>query len=462
MQLPKGPQTPLFIQVLRWVFSPMSFMEECAQRYGDIFGIRLAKDVPPILFLSNPKDIQQILTNDTNQLEAPGEWNDLFKPLLGSYSVITLSGEEHQRQRQLLMPPIHGERMRGYGQVITDVTEKVINQYQIDQPFNIRSATQAITLRVIMQAVFGLHDSPRAKKLQHLLSELLEKGSSPLSVAFLYFPALQRDFGPINLWGEQMRLQQQVDELIYQEIQERQENPDSLRTDILSLLMDAKDAEGQSMTDVELRDELMTLLIAGHETTATALAWAMYWVHKVPAVKEKLLQELDNLGDNPDSNTIFKLPYLSAVCSETLRIYPVAMLTFARRVKTTISLGGYELPPGTPVIGSIYLTHQREDLYPQPKKFKPERFLEKQFSPYEYLPFGGGARRCLGLAFAQWEMKLALAKILSSYELELVNRREVRPKRRGLVTGPDHPIEMVIKGKRQIKPRSLERVGSAE
>ncbi|MBD2253565.1 cytochrome P450 [Nostoc parmelioides] len=456
MHLPKGPQTPVFVQVLRWVFSPMSFLEDCAKRYGDIFSIKLAKDVPPIVFLSNPKDIQQILTNDNNQLDSPGDWNDLFEPLLGKHSVITLSGAEHQRQRQLLMPPFHGERMRGYSQVITDVTEKVIGQYQIGQPFQIRSVTQAITLRVIMQAVFGLYEGSRAETLQHLLSDLLEKSSSPFSVALLYFPALRRDFGPIKFWGEQVQIQQQVDELIYEEIQERRENPDPSRTDILSLLMDARDADGQPMTDVELRDELMTLLVAGHETTATALAWAMYWIHKLPAVKARLLQELDSLGDNPDSTTIFKLPYLNAVYSETLRIYPVAMLTFARRVIETMALGGYELPPGTPVLGSIYLTHQREDLYPEPKKFKPERFLERQFSPYEYLPFGGGTRRCLGLAFAQWEMKLALAKIMTSYELELANSVEVRPKRRGLVTGPHRPIEMVIKSQRQITSRILE------
>jgi cytochrome P450 len=162
------------------------------------------------------------------------------------------------------------------------------------------------------------------------------------------------------------------------------------------------------------------------------------------------------LGDNPDPSTIFKLPYLNAVCSETLRIYPVAMLTFARVVRTPLSLGGYELEPGTGVIGSIYLTHHREDLYPEPKQFKPERFLERQFSPYEYLPFGGGARRCIGLAFAQLEMKLALAKILSTRELELVDNSEVRPKRRGLVTGQDRPIQMVVTSQRQVKSPILQ------
>ncbi|MEH2329346.1 cytochrome P450 [Nostoc sp.] len=456
MKLPNGPQSPPVIQMLRWITSPMSFMETCAERYGDMFTVRLQSKSLPLIFVSNPEVLQQILTNDTKGLEAPGDTNLVFESLLGKRSVITISGAEHQRQRQLLLPPFHGERMRSYSQIISDITEKVISQYQIGQPFNIRSATQAITLRVIMQAVFGLDEGPRAEKLQHFLGEMLEKGSSVLSVALLFFPALQRDFGPINFWGRQMRRQQNADKLIYEEIRERREQPDPSRTDILSLLMAAKDEAGQPMTDEELRDELMTLLVAGHETTATAIAWAFYWIHKIPSVHQKLLQELDSLGDNPDPGAIFKLPYLNAVCSETLRIYPVAMLTFPRVVRTPLSLGGYELEPNTTVVGSIYLTHHREDLYPEPKQFKPERFLERQFSPYEYLPFGGGARRCIGLAFAQLEMKLALAKILSSRELELVDNGEVRPKRRGLVTGPNRPIQMVVIGQRQVKSPILQ------
>jgi cytochrome P450 len=203
------------------------------------------------------------------------------------------------------------------------------------------------------------------------------------------------------------------------------------------------------MTDEELRDELMTLLFAGHETTATAISWAFYWIHKLPEIREKLLAELDSLGENFDSNTIFKLPYLTAVCNETLRIYPIAMLTFPRQVKTPISLCGYQLEPGTIIMGSIYLTHQREDIYPEPEKFNPERFLERQFSPYEFIPFGGGSRRCIGLAFAQFEMKLILAKVLKTWSMKLVDTHEVKPQRRGLVTGPNSPINFVIENIRQ-------------
>lgn len=460
MKLAPGPQTSTFIQTLQWIFRPMPYMEECAKRYGDTFSLRLGTKFDPLVFVSNPKVLQQILSGDTKQFEAPGEFNGIFEFLLGKQSVIMLSGAAHQRQRQLMMPPFHGERMRNYGDTIGNITDEIISQWQVGKPFSARSATQAITLRTILEAVFGLHEGPRAEKLEELLSTLLDETSSPLSVTMLYFPALQKDLGPWSPWGRFLRQRQQVDRLIYEEIQERRENPDSSRTDILSMLMAARDEEGQPMTDRELRDELMTLLVAGHETTATALAWALYWIHQLPEVRAKLVQELDSLGDNPDSNSIFKLPYLNAVCSETLRIYPVGMLTFPRIPKEAVSLGGYDFKPGTVLMGSIYLTHQREDLYPEPKQFKPERFLERQYSPYEFLPFGAGARRCIGFAFALFEMKIALAKILSRLELELADNREITPVRRGLVTAPNRNIQLVVKGERQVQSRKLETVGA--
>jgi cytochrome P450 family 110 len=294
----------------------------------------------------------------------------------------------------------------------------------------VRTVTQEITLQIMMEAVFGIYEGERAEQLRHLLCEVIEESSSPWRVMFLYLPKLKEMVGISEIWKQQMKKQGESDKLIYQEIRERRENFDPQRTDILTLLIAARDEEGQAMSDEELRDELMTLLVAGHETTATAISWAFYWIHKFPEVREKLLAELDTLGENPDSNTIFKLPYLTAVCNETLRIYPVAMLTFPRKVITPISVCGHQLEPGTVIMGSIYLTHQREDIYPEPEKFNPERFLERQFSPYEFIPFGGGSRRCIGLAFAQMEMKLILAKVLKTWSLKLIDTHEVKPKRR--------------------------------
>ncbi|HAX79015.1 MAG TPA: cytochrome P450 [Cyanobacteria bacterium UBA11372] len=458
MKLPPGPKTPGMLQMIQWIARPMQFMEDCAKRYGDIFSARVATGLIPVVFVSNPQALQEILTGDTKEFDAPGESNKIMEPLLGKQSAIALSGAAHRRQRQLMMPPFHGERMRTYGETIGEVTEQVMNQWQQGKPFCVRTSTQAITLRVMMKAVFGLNEDARGEQIEHLLVAMMEGMSVPLSAAMLYFPALQRDLGPLTPWGKFLRRQQQTDNLLYEEMQQRREQPDPNRTDILSLLMAARDEAGEPMTDEELRDELMTLLVAGHETTATAIAWALYWIHKLPSVREKLLQELDSLGDNPDPGAIFKLPYLNAVCSETLRIYPVGMLTFPRVPKVPVTLGGYDIEPGTILMGSIYLTHQREDLYPEAKQFKPERFLERQYSPYEFLPFGGGARRCIGYAFALFEMKVVLAKILSRFELELADNREVKPTRRGLVTAPNRSIQMVVKGERKVKSRTLEAV----
>ena len=183
-------------------------------------------------------------------------------------------------------------------------------------------------------------------------------------------------------------------------------------------MLTATDEAGESLSDVELRDELMTLLFAGHETTATALSWALYLIHQSPEVYQKLLTELGNLGPNPDPITVFKLPYLTAICNETLRLYPVAMLTFARQADQPVSVSGYDLEADTVVVGSIYLNHRRPDIYPEPEKFKPDRFLERQFSPYEFIPFGAGSRRCIGTALAQFEMKLVLATLLSQLKLQ--------------------------------------------
>jgi cytochrome P450 len=210
------------------------------------------------------------------------------------------------------------------------------------------------------------------------------------------------------------------------------------------MLMSSTDEEGNGLTDEELRDELLSLLLAGHETTATAMSWALYWTHSLPEVKEKLIQELRTVSDPTDWMSIFRLPYLTAVCNETLRINPVAMLTFPRVVEEPVELLGYNIPSKTVVIGCIYLLHHREDLYPQADQFKPERFLDRQFSPYEFMPFGGGVRRCVGEALAQFEMKIVLATILSNYNLELAESKPVEAKRRGVTLAPAGGIKMTI------------------
>lgn len=434
MQLPPGPKTSPFLQLFPWIARPLEVLETSQKRYGDLFTLRLGQFAPLVCF-SNPQAIQEIFTVPPEQFDS-GRANKILQPLIGYQSLILLDGERHQRQRRLLTPPFHGERMRAYGKLIGDITERAIAQWETGVPFSVRSSMQDISLRVILQAVFGLHEGQRCEQLNQLLRSVLDVTGSPLSSSLLFFRTLQRDLGPWSPWGRFVRQRRQIDQIIYAEIQERRQQGNMSGTDILTLMMSARDENGQALTDIELRDELMTLLTAGHETTASALSWALYWVHRLPEVRDKLLQELDGVVDNADLSTIVKLPYLNAVCQETLRIYPIAIIAFARIVKTPFQFLGYDLQPGTLLAPCIYLTHHREDLYPEPKQFKPERFLERQYSQYEYFPFGGGNRRCIGMAFAMFEMKLVLATVLSRYNLALVNNHRVRPTRRGVTIAP--------------------------
>ncbi|MBD2099004.1 cytochrome P450 [Trichocoleus sp. FACHB-591] len=448
MKLPDGPKGPKLFLTLQGVLWPLEFLEDCARRYGDPFTSRFAS-FPPFVVFSNPQAIQEIFTADPKLFDS-GRSNNIFRPSLGDNSLILLDGDRHARQRRLLTPPFHGDRMRAYGQLICDAAEKVISDYSIRETVVARTAMQEVSLRVILRAVFGLDEGPRLEQLRQLLGALLEGFNSPLKSLIVFVPALQQDLGAWSPWGQFLRRRQKIDQLIYAEIEQRRAEPDATREDILSLMMAAQDEAGQPMTDVELRDELMTLLIAGHETTASSLSWALYWVHAMPEVHDRLLQELETVGPEADPSAIARLPYLNAVCQETLRLYPVVLFTFLRIAKAPVKIMGHEFEPGTYLSPCIYLTHHRPDLYPEPNQFRPERFLERQFSPYEYLPFGGGNRRCIGMAFAQYEMKLVLATLLSRWQFSLVDHRPVRPLRRGATFTPQGGIPLILQSDRPL------------
>jgi cytochrome P450 len=452
MKVPKGPEKRSFMntRTIQWIFRPLEVLDTYAQRYGDPFRIGGNKMLLAIYF-SHPQAIQQIFTADPELFDS-GSGNKVLLPFVGYNSLLLLDGDRHQRQRRLLTPPFHGERMRAYGKLICEITEQVISQWRIGEPFRVRPFMQDISLRVILSAVFGLHEGERFDQLRQLFSSMLDSISSPWTSSFLFFPFLQKDLGPLSPWGHFLQNKQQIQGLLYAEIQSRRyaESQHSRSTshldgeDILSLMISARDESGQPMTNAELHDELLTLLFAGHETTASALAWALYWINSLPEVHDRLLKELNTLAPDSDPSEIARLPYLTAVCQETLRIYPIGLTTFPRILKSPFQVMGYEFEPGTALIPVIYLTHRREDIYPEPTRFKPERFLERQFSPYEYLPFGGGNRRCIGMAFAQFEMKLVLATILSRCELRLADSRPVKPVRRGVTVAPPGNMRMVV------------------
>lgn len=444
MTLPPGANSSGLLRYWRTyqaIFHPLKLFEDDTKRYGDIY--RLGRRSPFTIVLSNPQAVKEIFTAPPEQFDI-GKANASLSFLLGDNSLILMDGEAHQQRRRLLMPSFHSEYLQSYSQMIWEITEQVTSRWQVGKPFKVRLYTQEITLRVILQVVFGLESQgERSEQLRRLLSEMLDTISSPLSSSLLFFPFLQKDWGSWSPWGRFLRLRQQIKQLLYEEIRERRAENKLAGNDILTLLMLAKDEAGESLTDEELHDELMTLLIAGHETTASALVWALYWVHYLPEVREKLLKELNGCGET-NKIEIVKLPYLNAVVSETLRIYPIVFGSFARVSKSPMELMGYQFEPETAFVALTYALHHREDLYPQAQLFRPERFLERQYSPHEFLPFGGGNRRCLGAALALMEMKLVLAQILSQYNLELISDRQLKPVRRGLTMAPPGNFQMLV------------------
>ncbi|AKG24605.1 cytochrome P450 [Calothrix sp. 336/3] len=431
---------------MKGILRPIYYLETTRKSLGDIFIAEFAS-FPDQVIISDPEAIQKIFTADA-KLFLSGSGNEVIQPLVGTNSLILLDGDRHIQQRKLLMPPFHGERMRAYGQLFRQITQQVMDKLTPGETFIAREKMQEISLQVILRTVFGLQEGERYQQIQTLLTEMLDSFESPISAVFLLLKSLQIDLGSLSPWGKFIRKRAILDKLLYQEIKERRQQNQSLGEDILSLLLSVQDENGQFMSDTELRDELMTMLFAGHETTATAIAWALYWLHYLPEVKEKLLNELHSVDlENIDPMELAKLPYLNAVCSETLRIYPVVFFAFPRILQAPMQLLDYQFPQGTMFSICIYLTHHRSDIYPEPEKFLPERFLEKQFSPYEFLPFGGGNRRCLGMAFASLEMKIVLATILSRYKLTLQESQPLKPVRRGLTFTPAGGVHLALQEK---------------
>ncbi|WP_036478390.1 cytochrome P450 [Myxosarcina sp. GI1] len=439
-----GPKKFIFLANLRAIIDQFGSLDKYEQKYGDIFYIPKSMGFPPLVIFSNPQAIERVFTANPNLFEVGKQTSAPVKALLGDNSLVLLDGVRHQRQRKLLMPPFHGERMKSYGRTMVDVVNKVISQWQVGQTIIIRNYTQEISLQVIIRTIFGIDEGERYLYLKKVLLDWLEIFNSPVKSIFLFFPWLQKDLGALTPWGKFVRQKQIIYSILQTEIDRRRQNLTLQGEDILSLLLSVKDEDEQPMSDREICDELMTMLFAGHETTANTLAWSFYWLHYLPEVGQKLQAELNSLNKNTDSNEIARLPYLNAVVSETLRLNPVVAFV-GRQLKQPFNLMGYQLEAGTSLLPCIYLTHQREDIYSQPKQFKPERFLEKQFSPYEFIPFGGGNRRCLGYAFALFEMKLVLATILSKVELELLDKRPLKSLRRGITFTPAGGVKMKVK-----------------
>lgn len=431
-----------FLQLIKWINTPADFLEESTQRYGEDYTVEFpGKSV--ITFLSNPQSIEDILTipRETFDFERGVE---VFGPLVRKNSLMRLDIASHKRHRQLIMPALHGDRMRFYGKLICELTEKMMEQWMVGTTFNLKQCIHQVTLNVLLEVVIGFTKDERSQKLRHASLSLIEIANSQSFGFHMFLPFLQIDLGPRSLWGRFLRLQKEFEELIYPEIAQRLKQPNPERTDILTMLLSAQDEEGQTMSKEELCDEVITLLLTGYDTTTMTLLWAFYWLHRTPEALERLVAEIDTVSDHSDKKTITQLPYLTATIQETMRINPAILVGAPRVLATSMKIKGYEFSGGAEIWPSIYSAHRREEVYPDPGQFKPERFLGRQYSPYEYLPFGGGHRFCIGNAFSQYQMKLILFTVLSQYELALIDFRPVRRVRRGPGVQPAKPLKMKV------------------
>jgi cytochrome P450 family 135 len=402
-------------------------MEDCTRRYGDIFTLRITHESTWV-FLSAPDAVKQVFTGDPRLLHA-GEANIVLLPVLGSQSLLLLDEQEHMAQRKLMLPSFHGRRMRSYEQVMTEVAVREIERWPLGAPLSAWPTMQAITLEVILRTVFGVQEGERLRRLGDALRQVLAWGTRPQRLAMLAALGPRR----IAELGVFRRVLDPADELIYQEIRRRRAAPDlEERDDVLSLLLQARHEDGRPMSDKELRDELMTLLVAGHETSATSLAWALEALVRHPAALARLRDEVDSGED----------AYLDAVLKETLRLRPVVALVL-RRLTEPMEIGGRLLPAGVTVAPSIYLLHRRPDVYPDPRAFRPERFLERPPGTYTWIPFGGGVRRCLGASFAQFEMKVVLRELVTRLDLRAARPKGERRVRRAIIFAPERGGEIV-------------------
>jgi cytochrome P450 len=411
-KLPPGPRWPSIVQTAGWWSRPLAFHETCRARYGKRYTVRLF-GTPPFVIHSDPEHIREIFTAPPDVLH-PGEGAQILAPVVGTQSVILLDEAAHLGQRRLMLPAFHGEKMQRLSDLVTEVTAREVASWPTGSAIELHGRLQGLTLEVILRAVFGLGPGPQLDDLRARLTDILDFATEPATMV----PALQKEFGGRSRWGKFVRLRARVDELVYKLIDDRRASGDEDGDDVLAMLLAARHEDGTPMSREELRDELMTLLVAGHETTASSLAFAFGLLARHPHVVEELR------GGDDD--------YLSATINEVMRARPVLPNAAPRLVKQPVEVGGWSYEPGVCLIAMSYLVHHDPEIYPDPYSFKPERFLDDAPGTYTWIPFGGGRRRCLGASFAILEMKTVLREVVGRYRLqpgvagpELTRRRSI-------------------------------------
>jgi cytochrome P450 len=420
--------------MVQYFRDPMGVMPRMVERYGDPFTV---PGKSPTVFVGDPAGIKAIYSADPDMFAVA---NKDMAVLLGTQSLILIDGSEHKRKRKLMMPPFHGARMRTYGEAMIRLTEKHTADWTAGRTVSAFETAQKLSLDVILEVVFGVHDPAGRAELGTLLLDVID-GFSPL---LALFPWLRRELGGVGPFAafrrRQAALWAKLDALV---AEARSAEP---REDILSMLVASRYEDGEPMTNEDIREQLLLLVLAGHETTAISIAWAFDALLRPEnaAARDRLDEELRGLGPEPAPDRLSALPYLEAVCQETLRRYPLAPTANPRMLLEPLELMGRTLPAGTTVAPAIGIAHHREATYPEPLRFRPERFLERKFTPFEFFPFGGGARRCLGAAMAAYEMRLVIGTIMGRFQLRLASLKPDRGKVRAANVGPAHGVKLVV------------------
>jgi cytochrome P450 family 135 len=419
---------PRLVQDVGWIARPLPWLERCRARYGDVFTLNIAQEGAWVM-LSHPDHVKQVFTGDPAVFHA-GEANIVLRPVLGPNSVLLLDDAEHMAQRRLMLPSFHGERMQRYEALMTEVAQEEVSRWPVGEPFSLLPRMQSVTLEVIMRAVFGFREPDRLAELRARLKRMLDSTTRMRQLVTMAVLGPER----VESVGLFRRALAPVDEMLIDEARRRRAADDlDERDDVLSLLVQARHEDGRPMSDTELRDELFTLLVAGHETTATSLSWAIERLVRHPDKWERLREEALGTED----------AYADAVAKETLRLRPVLPIV-VRRLTQPVEIGGWPLPAGTYVTPCIHLVHRRPDVYPEPHSFRPERFLDQPAGTYTWIPFGGGVRRCLGATFALFEMKTVLRAVAREAPLRPARQEPERIARRVITLVPGRGAEVVM------------------
>lgn len=420
--LPPGPDLSSARVAQLWIERPVPFWEECAARYGEAFTVELGSLGTTVVF-SHPDAIRQIFQLPPDSYEIR-PFNDYYKSVMGDKALFLTDGPHHRHMRRALMPPLHRKVLETHGEAMRQHVREAVAEWPGDRPFSPRPAMHRISLEIMLGIIFGLGDDELSRAIARVFTEEIYK-----------------ELGSWSAWTRFGHLQPLFRELIARKIRQRRESTEPGGTALFDTLVAVRDENGESLSDEEIQDHLFTMFVAGVDPTALSLTWLIYWTHQDPEVLARLRQEVADLGPEATPAEIVGLPYLEAACQETLRMYPIPSTPSGRKLLGEAEIGGRRYGRGVTLVTSTYLVHRRADLYPEPERFRPERFLERSYGPHEYFPFGGGMRTCIGASLATIEMKLVLAEILASRTLTPAHDGPVVPARHGTLLAPSDTLK---------------------